>query len=272
MNNQMYLGYVARKCFGQHFLTDQLIINDIVNFFNPKVNQSIVEIGPGFGALTVPVSNRIDHMTIIELDRNLAIYLSLHPMLLGKITVIQKDAMTFDFSKILKKNNKLIRIFGNLPYNISIPLIFHIFAYSDIIFDMNFMLQKEVVNRLIAKPNTKTYGRLSVMAQYYCKIIPILNIPPSAFTPVPKVESTVVRFIPHELNPYSICDVKLLRLITTRAFNQRRKTIRNSLGSLFKIEDFKQLDINLNNRAENISIENYCKLACKLSKIINGFR
>lgn len=266
MNKRIHQGHFARKRFGQNFLTDPFIIDSMVTAFNPKPNQAIVEIGPGLGALTLPISDQIENMTVIELDRDLAARLAAHPALRAKLTIIQNDAMTIDFGAIAKEKGQPLRVFGNLPYNISTPLMFHLFTYTTAIADMNFMLQKEVVNRLVAGPNTKAYGRLSVMAQYYCQIIPILAVPPSAFTPAPKVDSAVVRLIPHQRNPYAICDVKLLSRITTQAFNQRRKTIRNSLSDLFSVQDFEQLSIDPNCRAENISVENYCKLACQLAK------
>ncbi|QBY42034.1 16S rRNA (adenine(1518)-N(6)/adenine(1519)-N(6))-dimethyltransferase RsmA [Arsenophonus nasoniae] len=266
MNKRIHQGHFARKRFGQNFLTDPFIIDNMVTAFNPKPDQAIVEIGPGLGALTLPVSEHIENMTVVELDRDLAARLAAHPALSAKLTIIQNDAMTIDFGAIAKEKGQPLRAFGNLPYNISTPLMFHLFTYTNAIADMNFMLQKEVVNRLVAGPNTKAYGRLSVMAQYYCQIIPILAVPPSAFTPAPKVDSAVVRLIPHQRNPYPICDVKLLSRITTQAFNQRRKTIRNSLSDLFSVQDFEQLGIDPNCRAENISVENYCKLACRLAK------
>lgn len=267
MNKKIYQGHVPRKRFGQNFLTDPFIIDTIVTAFNPKPDQAIVEIGPGLGALTLPISEYVKSMTVIELDRDLASRLAIHPVLKHKLTVIAKDVMIIDFSVIGKKKGQPLRVFGNLPYNILTPLIFHLFSYIDIIADMNFMLQKEIFDRLVAKPNTKTYGRLSVIAQYYCHIIPVLEVPSSAFMPTPKVNSAVVRLIPHQQNPYPICDVNLLSRITAKAFNQRRKMIHNSLSDLFSAQDFKQLSIDLNCRAENISVENYCKLARNLEKI-----
>ncbi|MGP1947034.1 MAG: 16S rRNA (adenine(1518)-N(6)/adenine(1519)-N(6))-dimethyltransferase RsmA [Arsenophonus sp. NC-PG7-MAG3] len=267
MNKRIHEGHFARKRFGQNFLIDPFIINNIVTAFNPKSDQSIVEIGPGLGALTLPMTKNIENITVIELDRNLAARLAAHPVLSAKLTIISNDAMTIDFGAIAKEKSQPLRVFGNLPYNISTHLMFHLFTYTNAIADMNFMLQKEVVNRLVAGPNTKAYGRLSVMAQYYCQIISILAVPPSAFMPAPKVDSAVIRLIPHQRNHYPICDVDLLSRITTQGFNQRRKTIRNSLSDLFSEQDFEQLGIDSNCRAENISVENYCKLASRLAKI-----
>ncbi|MGP1954210.1 MAG: 16S rRNA (adenine(1518)-N(6)/adenine(1519)-N(6))-dimethyltransferase RsmA, partial [Arsenophonus sp. NC-QC1-MAG3] len=187
MNKRIHEGHFARKRFGQNFLTDPFIINNIVAAFNPKSDQSIVEIGPGLGALTLPITKHIENITVIELDRNLAARLAAHPVLSAKLTIISSDAMMIDFGAIAKEKSQPLRVFGNLPYNISTHLMFHLFTYTNAIADMNFMLQKEVVNRLVAGPNTKAYGRLTVMAQYYCQIISILAVPPSAFTPAPKV-------------------------------------------------------------------------------------
>ncbi|MDT9587072.1 MAG: 16S rRNA (adenine(1518)-N(6)/adenine(1519)-N(6))-dimethyltransferase RsmA [Candidatus Arsenophonus melophagi] len=266
MNKRIYQGHVARKRFGQNFLTDPFVIENIVTVFNPKTDQAIVEIGPGLGALTLPVSEHIEHMTVIELDRDLAARLSTYPDINTKLTIIAKDALKIDFSKIAQEQGQPIRVFGNLPYNISTPLMFHLFTYTTAISDMHLMLQKEVANRLTAMKNTKEYGRLSIIAQLYCQIIPIVVVPSSAFTPAPKVESVVVRFIPHRLNDYSIYDFKALSRITTLAFNQRRKTVRNSLRDLFSMQDFVKLDIDPNCRAENISVETYSKLAQMLAK------
>ncbi|WP_348666561.1 16S rRNA (adenine(1518)-N(6)/adenine(1519)-N(6))-dimethyltransferase RsmA [Arsenophonus symbiont of Ornithomya chloropus] len=266
MNNKIYQGHFLRKRFGQIFLTDPYIINNIIKIFNPKDNQEIIEIGPGLGVLTLPLMKYVKHMTVIELDRNLAFRLMKNPKLKHKLTILQNDAMKIDFGAIARSKGKQIRILGNLPYNISIPLIFHLFNYIHTITDMCFMLQKEVINRLITKKNMKTYGHLSIMTQYYCQIEHILTVPPSSFTPSPKVESGIVRLIPHKKNYYPICNIKILNAITKLAFSQRRKIITNSLKKLFSIQDFKNLNINPNSRAENISIKKYCKLANLISK------
>ncbi|MDX7987081.1 16S rRNA (adenine(1518)-N(6)/adenine(1519)-N(6))-dimethyltransferase RsmA [Xenorhabdus sp. 12] len=265
MNNKVHQGHHARKRFGQNFLTDQFIIDSIVDAMNPQAGQAVVEIGPGLGALTEPVGERMDKMTVVELDRDLAARLHVHPKLKDKLTIIQQDAMTVDFGQIAKELGQPLRVFGNLPYNISTPLMFHLFSYTDAIADMNFMLQKEVVNRLVAGPGSKAYGRLTVMAQYYCHVIPILEVPPTAFTPAPKVDSAIVRLIPHKVIPNPVHDIRVLARITTQAFNQRRKTIRNSLGNIFSVEQLLELGIEPSTRAENISVEQYCKMANWLS-------
>ncbi|HGE6893807.1 TPA: 16S rRNA (adenine(1518)-N(6)/adenine(1519)-N(6))-dimethyltransferase RsmA [Serratia marcescens] len=265
MNNRVHQGHFARKRFGQNFLTDQFVIDSIVSAIHPQPGEAVVEIGPGLGALTEPVGARMDRMTVIELDRDLATRLENHPRLKDKLTIHQQDAMTVNFAELAEEAGQPLRVFGNLPYNISTPLMFHLFSYTQAIRDMHFMLQKEVVNRLVAGPNSKAYGRLTVMAQYYCNVIPVLEVPPTAFAPPPKVDSAVVRLVPHSVLPNPVGDVRMLSRITTQAFNQRRKTIRNSLGDLFTPEQLTELSVDPSLRAENISVAQYCKLANWLS-------
>ena len=179
MNDNVHLGHRARKRFGQNFLHDEFVIDGIVSAINPQVGENLVEIGPGLGALTEPVAREVDHLSVVELDRDLAERLRNHPTLAKKLTVHEGDAMKFDFTALASE--KPLRIFGNLPYNVSTPLMFHLFSFAGAVQDMHFMLQKEVVNRLAAGPNSKAYGRLTVMAQYYCKVIPVLEVPPEAF-------------------------------------------------------------------------------------------
>lgn len=266
MNNRMHQGHFARKRFGQNFLNDENVIENIVAAIQPKKDQALVEIGPGLAALTLPVSQYVDHLTVIEIDRDLATRLLENPFLKDKVNVIQQDAMTVDFTALANQMNQPLRVFGNLPYNISTPLMFHLFQFTHAICDMHFMLQKEVVNRLVAAPNSKAYGRLSVMAQYYCQIIPVLEVPPYAFKPAPKVDSAVVKLIPHKSLPHPVNDVRALSRITTEAFNQRRKTIRNSLSNIFSAESLTNLGIDLDARAENLSVQQYCQLANAYSK------
>ncbi|WP_334319857.1 16S rRNA (adenine(1518)-N(6)/adenine(1519)-N(6))-dimethyltransferase RsmA [Gilliamella apicola] len=261
MNNRVHQGHFARKRFGQNFLHDDYIIESIVAAIQPKTDQALVEIGPGLAALTVPVSKYVDHLTVVEIDRDLACRLIDNPLLNDKLTVIEQDALTFDFNELKQQLGKPLRVFGNLPYNISTPLMFHLFEYANIITDMHFMLQKEVVTRLVAAPNSKDYGRLSVMAQYFCQIIPVLEVPPTSFKPAPKVDSAVVKLIPYKEKPYQVNDVKILSRVTTEAFNQRRKTIRNSLGNMFTAEQLVELNIDPNLRAENLTVQQYCQLA-----------
>ncbi len=266
MNSKTHLGHTARKRFGQNFLHDEGIIQNIVAAIYPQKDQFLVEIGPGLGALTEPVAERVNRLTVIELDRDLAERLRHHPFLHQKLNVIESDAMQFDFAqlytdeKLAEKNQKL-RVFGNLPYNISTPLMFHLFGYHNVIQDMHFMLQKEVVKRLCAAPNNKAYGRLTIMAQYFCQVMPVLEVPPSAFKPAPKVDSAVVRLVPHQTLPHPVKDLYWLNRVCSQAFNQRRKTLRNALSVLFSPENLTALSIDLNARAENLSIADYVRLA-----------
>ncbi|MGC6405545.1 16S rRNA (adenine(1518)-N(6)/adenine(1519)-N(6))-dimethyltransferase RsmA [Bisgaard Taxon 45] len=266
MNSKKHLGHTARKRFGQNFLHDDNVIQGIVSAIYPQKDQFLVEIGPGLGALTEPVGELVDHLTVVELDRDLAERLRHHPFLHHKITVIETDAMQFDFgqlyqdAKLAEKKQKM-RVFGNLPYNISTPLMFHLFKYHDCIQDMHFMLQKEVVKRLCAGPNSKAYGRLTIMAQYFCQVMPVLEVPPTAFKPAPKVDSAVVRLVPHKVLPNPVKDLYWLNRVCSQAFNQRRKTLRNALSTLFSAEQLTDLGVELTARAENLSIADYARLA-----------
>ena len=249
---KIFLDYVSKSL---------QILDEGIHAIQPKKEIKISSI-----PMTEPVGERLDELTVIELDRDLAARLQTHPFLGPKLTIYQQDAMTMNFGELSEKMGQPLRVFGNLPYNISTPLMFHLFSYTDAIADMHFMLQKEVVNRLVAGPNSKAYGRLSVMAQYFCNVIPVLEVPPTAFTPPPKVDSAVVRLVPHKIMPYPVKDLRVLSRITTEAFNQRRKTIRNSLGNLFTVEVLTELGIDPAMRAENISVEQYCKLANYISE------
>ena len=242
------------------------MIQNIVAAICPQKDQFLLEIGPGLGALTEPVAEQIDRLAVLELDRDLAERLRHHPFLHQKLNVIETDAMQFDFAQLyvsekLAEEQQKIRVFGNLPYNISTPLMFHLFKFCDIIQDMHFMLQKEVVKRLCAAPNSKAYGRLTIMTQYFCQVMPVLEVPPSAFKPAPKVDSAVVRLIPHRQLPHAVKDLYWLNRVTAQAFNQRRKTLRNALSTLISPENLTALSIDLNARAENLSIADYARLA-----------
>lgn len=254
--SKTHLGHTARKRFGQNFLHDQYIIDQIVSAINPLSDQTLVEIGPGLGAITEPVCELIDKLNVVELDRDLAKRLRSHPFIGSKLNVIETDALKFDFSTLFEEG-KPLRVFGNLPYNISTPLMFHLFSFAGKVQDMHFMLQKEVVNRLAASPGNKNYGRLSIMAQYYCTVVPVLHVPPGAFNPPPKVDSAVVRLIPHTTKPFPVKNEELLNQICAAAFNQRRKTLRNSLKNEITEEDLVALGIKPDLRAENLSLQDY---------------
>lgn len=255
-----HLGHRARKRFGQNFLHDEYIIDQIVSAINPSDDYNLVEIGPGLGALTEPVAEQVEHLNVVELDRDLAHRLRHHPFIRQKLNIVEADALQFDFTELV--NDKPMKVFGNLPYNISTPLMFHLFNYAKDIQDMHFMLQKEVVLRLAAGPNDNNYGRLSVMAQYYCQVIPIIQVPPEAFKPAPKVDSAVVCLLPYDTPPVACHSVETLSQVTSIAFNQRRKTIRNSLSQLINSdEQWQALGIDPNLRAQNLSLQNFCDIA-----------
>ena len=260
MNDKTHLGHTARKRFGQNFLHDDYIIDSIVSAIAPQPEDNIVEIGPGLGALTEPVASKVNVLNVVELDRDLAERLAKHPTLKDKLNITQADAMQFDFGQLASEERQL-RVFGNLPYNISTPLMFHLFEFATKIKDMHFMLQKEVVNRLCAGPNCKAYGRLTVMAQYYCKVIPVLAVPPTAFIPAPKVDSAVVRLEPYDVPPFLAKSMKVLNQVCSMAFNQRRKTIRNGLREILDVEELQALQVDHTKRAENVSVEEYVRLA-----------
>ncbi len=260
MNDNVHLGHRARKRFGQNFLHDPFIIDNIVSAINPQKGENLVEIGPGLGALTEPVAREIDTLTVVELDRDLAERLRHHPRLSSKLVIHEGDAMKFDFQSLVKEG-KPLRIFGNLPYNVSTPLMFHLFTFTTAIKDMHFMLQKEVVNRLAAGPNSKAYGRLTVMAQYYCKVIPVLEVPPDAFKPAPKVDSAVVRLIPHDTLPHPATNLKWLERVCREGFNQRRKTVRNCYKSLVDVAILEMLGIDPAARPESLTLAQFVALA-----------
>lgn len=247
----------ARKRFGQNFLVNDHIISQIVDAINPKEGEHLVEIGPGHAALTRPVLERAKVLTAIELDRDLVEILKHDPFLKG-LTIIEGDALKVNFEEL--EGAGQLRVFGNLPYNITSPIIFHLLSQKGIT-DMHFMLQKEVVERLAAGPSTKNYGRLTVMTQFHAQVIPMLVVPPSAFRPAPKVTSAVVRLRPKDLTDEERSLVPYLNNITTTAFSARRKTIRNSLFKFFTEEELNSFGLDPILRAENISVEKYVELA-----------
>lgn len=259
------LGHRARKRFGQNFLHDEQIIEDIVAAFAPQRGQAIVEIGPGLAALTRPVAQQAGHLHVIEIDRDLAARLQQDTNLAAQLTVHQVDALKFNFLELAEQLGQKIRVFGNLPYNISTPLIFHLLEASEAIEDMHFMLQKEVVERMVASPGSKTYGRLSIMIQQKTEAVPILDVPPEAFTPAPKVDSAVVRLTPYVESPHPVIDNKLFAEVCLTSFSQRRKTIRNNLKQLLTDADFDWLAIEPNVRPETLPVEDYVRISNYLS-------
>ncbi len=260
MNDKKHLGHQAKKRFGQNFLHNDAVISDIIDAINPEAGENLIEIGPGLGALTEPVIERAGKLSVVELDRDLAHRLRHHPFLANDLTIYETDALKFDFSQLADEDRPL-RIFGNLPYNISTPLIFHLLTFKDKVKDMHFMLQKEVVERMAAGPDCKAYGRLSIMTQYQCQVLPVMEIGPEAFKPAPKVDSAIVRLIPHANISNPVKDINALNTVCLTAFNQRRKTIRNSFKKLISVEQLVSLNIDANLRPENLCLDQYIKLA-----------
>ncbi len=250
----------ARKRFGQHFLQDTGVIDRILTEFAPDKTQSIVEIGPGLGALTLPLLRQTETLKVVELDRDVIPVLQKAAEGVGHLQIYQADVLDFDFHQC-QQGDQALRLLGNLPYNISTPLLFHLFTQLDCIADMYFMLQKEVVDRMAAKPGNKAYGRLSVMVQYFCEAKNLFDVPPEVFSPPPKVMSAVVRLLPYQNKPYVAQDENLFSDIVRTAFNQRRKTIANSLKGKVTAEQLEMVNINTKSRAENLSVEDYVNLS-----------
>ena len=248
-----------RKRFGQHFLHDRNIIGRIVAALAPQPNDRIVEIGPGKAALTRELLTRVTHLNAVELDRDLIAHL--HSELpTDKLTLHNADALQFDFCRLIRDGVKL-RLIGNLPYNISTPLLFHLLDQAGCIADMVFMLQKEVVERLRAAPGGKDYGRLSVMVQYRCAVEKLFDVAAGAFTPPPKVDSSVVRLIPHATPPVAVDDFEQFSRTVRAASASRRKTLRNNMKGLLSAEQMLALGIDPTRRAETLSLAEFATLS-----------
>lgn len=257
-------GHQARKRFGQNFLHDQRVIEKIVRAVNPRRDDNVVEIGPGLAALTSPLIAEVDHLTVVELDRDLAAGLPRRVAHPERLNIIEADALKFDFSTLSQE--KPLRVVGNLPYNISTPLLFHLVQQGANIQDMHFMLQKEVVERITASPNTKEYGRLSVMLQYYCKATYLFEVPAGAFNPPPKVTSAVFRLEPYQEKPIQAENEKNLIALVAHVFTQRRKTLRNSLKGKVEEAGFVEAGIDPMARPETLSLSQFVALSnvCKV--------
>jgi 16S rRNA (adenine1518-N6/adenine1519-N6)-dimethyltransferase len=252
--------HIPRKRFGQHFLSDQVIIHRIAAAIAPRPQDHLVEIGPGQGALTLPVLKLAKRMDAVELDRDLIEPLQDRCRHAGELIVHESDVLEFDFASLYRDGQKL-RVIGNLPYNISTPLIFHLLEYGSIISDMIFMLQKEVALRLAAKVSTNDYGRLSVMVQYYCRVEYLFDVPPTAFYPPPKVDSSIIQLVPYQQLPHQATDPALFATVVKQAFSQRRKTLRNSLKSMMTDDIWAMLPISSTARAENLSVGEFVQIA-----------
>jgi 16S rRNA (adenine1518-N6/adenine1519-N6)-dimethyltransferase len=248
--------HVPRKRFGQNFLEDAGVVEHILAAIRPQSEDRFVEIGPGLGALTLPLLQRLDHLDVIEIDRNIVADLRARHAA-DRLTIHEGDALEFDFAAM----GRDFRVVGNLPYNISTPLLFHITGQAGVVRDAHFMLQREVVERMSAQPGTSEYGRLSVMLQYRWSIESLFNVPPSAFRPVPKVWSSVVRMIPHRVLPHAASDEKLFAEVVMRAFGQRRKTLRNTLREMLASSDFEQLGIDPVARGETLGVADFVRIA-----------
>lgn len=259
------VGHKARKRFGQNFLQDQGIIRRIIRSIGPKDDQHLVEIGPGLGAITEELLDTCGRLDVVELDRDLVpILRTKFFSFADKFTIHEGDALKFDFSE-LQQTDEQMRVVGNLPYNISTPLIFHLLSFADKIEDMHFMLQKEVVDRLAAQAGDNHYGRLGIMAQYYCHVEPLFLVPPEAFDPAPKVDSAIVRLIPYKELPHTAKDVSKLEVVVRTAFNQRRKTLRNNLKPLLSGEEIEQLGIDPGLRPERLTLKEFIAISDYLS-------
>ncbi len=250
-----------RKRFGQHFLTDSRVIEQILDASALQAGEMVLEIGPGEGAITRPLLRRLGYLQAIELDHDLIPRLEAACRGLGELRIHVGDALKFDFCALVPEGPTRLRLIGNLPYNISTPLIFHVLAQRRCIHDMHFMLQKEVVERMAAPPGGKDYGRLSVMVQLHCRVEPLFDIGPEAFRPPPKVVSSFVRLQPYPTPPWPVSDHRLLAGLVTAAFSARRKTLRNALHQWISIESMQQLGISPQRRPETLEIAEFVALA-----------
>src|SRR5690606_5826164 len=258
----------ARKRFGQNFLTDHTVIDRIAASVHPRPGEILVEIGPGQGALTEPLAAAADTLHVIELDRDLVPWLKVRFEKHRDFTLHQADALKFDFAALAHADQPL-RIVGNLPYNISTPLIFHLLSFAGKVQDMHFMLQKEVVKRMAAGPGEKAYGRLSVMVQYYCKVDALFDVPPQSFDPAPKVDSAIVRLTPYTTLPHPAANISMLEQVVNTVFQQRRKTLRNGLKNLLSGDQLDTLSLDLTRRAETLSLAEFVNLSDTIDQLLN---
>ena len=258
-------GHRPRKRFGQHFLHDANVIERLVGVIAPRPGDHLVEIGPGEGVLTQPVIEKAGALTVIELDRDLAAILAERLGCPEGLDIVQADVLKVDLEALAA--GRALRIIGNLPYNISTPIMFHLFESRAEIVDMHFMLQKEVVDRMVAAPGSRQYGRLSVMAAFHCDMTRLFKVPPGAFRPPPKVDSAIVRLVPKRLSGEDRALLPDFAEVTRRAFGQRRKTLRNSLKGLIDDVQFEAAGIDPGARAETLSVDQFRKLAGEVEKV-----
>jgi 16S rRNA (adenine1518-N6/adenine1519-N6)-dimethyltransferase len=253
-----------KKQLGQHFLTDRNVIAQILLAIDPRPGERLVEIGPGQGAITLPLLKQHHSLTVIEFDRDLITPLAIAAEGLGDLTIVHKDVLLVDFGKLA--GDERIRLVGNRPYNISTPILFHVMEHAEGIVDMHFMLQKEVVDRMAAGPGSKVYGRLSVMLQALCEVEPLFDVPPAAFRPPPKVDSAVVRLRPKPAGSVGVEDPALFERVVRDAFGQRRKTLRNALQNLCDAEAIAAAGIRPELRAEQVEVAGFIKLSNQLGR------
>jgi 16S rRNA (adenine1518-N6/adenine1519-N6)-dimethyltransferase len=253
-----------KKNLGQHFLHDRGIIEKIMHAVHPQPGDRLVEIGPGQGAITFPLLKKHGALTVIEFDRDLITPLMEAAEGIGELTVIHKDVLKVDFGK-LAADGPPIRLVGNLPYNISTPILFHVLEHASVVRDMHFMLQKEVVERMASEPGSKVYGRLSVMLQAICTVTPLFSVPPGAFRPPPKVDSAVVRLVPRPADQIGIRDPILFEQLVRNSFGQRRKTLRNAVQSLCTGADIEAAGLRPEARAEQLAVADFVRLANHLA-------
>lgn len=258
------MAHTPRKRFGQNFLHDRSVIERIVTTIDPRPGQDIVEIGPGQGAITLPLLAACGRLQAVELDRDLLEPLRAAAAGAGELILHSRDALRLDFCA-LRRGDERLRIVGNLPYNISTPLLFHLLGQATCIADMHFMLQKEVVERMAATAGSEAYGRLSVMLQYRCAVTPLFNIGPGAFRPPPKVESAFVRLVPHAVPPVAVRDEQRFAVLVRQAFSQRRKTLRNTLKGLLDADAITAAGIDPQVRAEQLDLAAFARLANAVS-------
>ena len=266
--------HIPKKRFGQNFLTDQNVLHEIIRAIAPQPDDLMVEIGPGQGAMTRLLLAQLKHLQVVELDRDLVVLLK-KQFSADKLQIHAGDALQFDFASIARasvdatanassESRRRLRVVGNLPYNISSPLLFHLADCADVVIDQHFMLQKEVVERMVAEPGSRDYGRLSVMLQWRYRMDLLFIVPPEAFDPPPKVESAIVRMVP--IAQPLACDAQLLGQVVTKAFSQRRKVIRNCVAGMFDEADLREAGIDPQVRPEAVPVENYVALARMLQR------
>lgn len=261
--------HIAKKKFGQNFLVDRAIISALINAIAPSSEDLMVEIGPGLGALTKPLLGHLRRLHVVEIDRDIIAWMqqTYQP---EQVQIHHVDVLQFNFASLLTdmdmEPTRQLRVVGNLPYNISSPILFKLLEHSDQIIDMHFMLQKEVVERMVASPSTAEYGRLSVMLQYRLQMQYLLTVPAEAFDPAPKVESAFVRCVPYDTPPHPAQDEALFAKIVQAAFGQRRKTLRNTLKPFLSDADFAALSIDSQRRAETLSVQEFVKIANYLAQ------